>query len=48
MELNLPTGVPLVYELDERLKPTSSGYLGDAEAVRAAAEAVARQGERRT
>jgi 2,3-bisphosphoglycerate-dependent phosphoglycerate mutase len=48
VELNLPTGVPLVYELDAQLKPIASGYLGDAEAVRAAAEAVARQGERRT
>jgi 2,3-bisphosphoglycerate-dependent phosphoglycerate mutase len=48
VELNIPTGVPLVYELDTQLKPISSGYLGDAEAVRAAAEAVARQGERRT
>jgi 2,3-bisphosphoglycerate-dependent phosphoglycerate mutase len=47
VELNLPTGVPLVYELDTQLKPVSSGYLGDAESVRAAAEAVARQGERR-
>lgn len=47
VELNLPTGVPLVYELDAQLKPISSGYLGDAEAVRAAAEAVARQGEQR-
>lgn len=48
VELNIPTGVPLVYELDAQLKPICSGYLGDAEAVRAAAEAVARQGERRT
>jgi 2,3-bisphosphoglycerate-dependent phosphoglycerate mutase len=47
VELNVPTGVPLVYELDAKLKPISSGYLGDAEAVKAAAEAVARQGERR-
>jgi 2,3-bisphosphoglycerate-dependent phosphoglycerate mutase len=47
VELNIPTGVPLVYELDAQLKPISSNYLGDAEAVRAAAEAVARQGERR-
>jgi 2,3-bisphosphoglycerate-dependent phosphoglycerate mutase len=48
VELNIPTGAPLVYELDAQLKPISSGYLGDAEAVRAAAEAVARQGERRS
>ena len=44
VELNIPTGVPLVYELDADLKPIGSRYLGDAEAVKAAAEAVARQG----
>jgi 2,3-bisphosphoglycerate-dependent phosphoglycerate mutase len=43
--LNIPTGVPLVYELDESLKPLSHYYLGDPEAVRKAAEAVARQGK---
>jgi 2,3-bisphosphoglycerate-dependent phosphoglycerate mutase len=42
-ELNIPTGIPLVYELDEGLRPLRSGYLGDPEAARAAAEAVARQ-----
>ncbi|MFH2040086.1 MAG: 2,3-diphosphoglycerate-dependent phosphoglycerate mutase [Chloroflexota bacterium] len=42
-ELNIPTGVPLVYELDESLKPTRHYYLGDPEAVRKAAEAVAAQ-----
>jgi 2,3-bisphosphoglycerate-dependent phosphoglycerate mutase len=41
--LNIPTGIPLVYELDENLRPVRSGYLGDPEAARAAAEAVARQ-----
>ncbi|MDX1469332.1 MAG: 2,3-diphosphoglycerate-dependent phosphoglycerate mutase [Acidimicrobiia bacterium] len=41
--LNIPTGIPLVYELDERFRPVSSGYLGDEEAARAAAEEVARQ-----
>lgn len=45
VELNIPTGVPLVYELTDDLKPIRSGYLGDAESVRAAAEAVARQGK---
>ena len=45
VELNIPTGVPLLYELDANLKPTSSRYLGDAEAVKARAEAVARQAE---
>jgi 2,3-bisphosphoglycerate-dependent phosphoglycerate mutase len=45
VELNIPTGVPLLYELDPSLKPVSSRYLGDAEAVKARAEAVARQTE---
>ena len=43
VELNIPTGLPLVYELDAQLKPVKSYYLGDAEAARARAEAVARQ-----
>jgi len=42
-ELNIPTGVPLVYELDEQIKPIRSGYLGDPEAIKAAAEAVKNQ-----
>ena len=41
--LNIPTGIPLLYELDGDLRPLSSRYLGDAEAAKAAAEAVARQ-----
>ncbi len=41
--LNIPTGVPLVYELDADLRPISSTYLGDAATIAAAAEAVARQ-----
>jgi 2,3-bisphosphoglycerate-dependent phosphoglycerate mutase len=45
VELNIPTGVPLLYELDSTLKPISSRYLGDAEAIKARAEAVARQAE---
>jgi 2,3-bisphosphoglycerate-dependent phosphoglycerate mutase len=45
VELNIPTGVPLLYELDANLKPVSSRYLGDAEAVKARAEAVAKQTE---
>ncbi|HNT22894.1 MAG TPA: 2,3-diphosphoglycerate-dependent phosphoglycerate mutase [Anaerolineales bacterium] len=45
VELNIPTGVPLVYELNADLKPIKSYYLGDAEAVRKAAEAVANQGK---
>jgi 2,3-bisphosphoglycerate-dependent phosphoglycerate mutase len=43
-ELNIPTGIPLVYELDSDLRPMKSFYLGDEEAVRKAAEAVAKQG----
>jgi 2,3-bisphosphoglycerate-dependent phosphoglycerate mutase len=39
--------VPLLYELDAELKPLGSRYLGDPEAIRAAAEAVRRQTERR-
>jgi 2,3-bisphosphoglycerate-dependent phosphoglycerate mutase len=44
-ELNIPTGVPLVYELDAGLKPVTSYYLGDAEAIKAAQAAVAAQGK---
>ena len=44
-EFNIPTGVPIAYELDAQLKPRSRRFLGDPEAVRAAAEAVARQTE---
>lgn len=43
LELNIPTGIPLVYELDADLKPVKSYYLGDPEAVAAAAAAVAAQ-----
>lgn len=42
---NIPTGIPLVYELGEDLKPTKSYYLGDQEAIKAAQEAVANQGK---
>jgi 2,3-bisphosphoglycerate-dependent phosphoglycerate mutase len=42
-ELNIPTGVPLVYELGDDLRPIKSYYLGDPEAVKKAAEAVANQ-----
>jgi 2,3-bisphosphoglycerate-dependent phosphoglycerate mutase len=45
VELNIPTGVPLLYELDQDLQPVSSRYLGDADAIKARAEAVARQAE---
>ncbi|HMT07288.1 MAG TPA: 2,3-diphosphoglycerate-dependent phosphoglycerate mutase [Pyrinomonadaceae bacterium] len=45
INLNIPTGVPLVYELDADLKPIKSYYLGDADAIKAAQEAVANQGK---
>jgi len=45
MGLNIPTGVPLVYTLDEDLSPLESGYLGDPEAAKARAEEVARQAQ---
>ncbi len=41
--LNIPTGIPLVYELNDNLKPMRSFYLGDPEAVKRATEAVAAQ-----
>ncbi len=44
-ELNIPTGIPLVYELDGNLRPLKHYYLGDAEAVAKAAAAVANQGK---
>ena len=43
VELNIPTGIPLVYELDEALKPLRHYYLGDPEAAAAAAARVANQ-----
>ncbi len=45
VSLNIPTGIPLVYELDDHLKPVRSFYLGDEESVRKAMEAVASQGK---
>ena len=45
VELNIPTGIPLVYELDEELKPLRHYYLGDQAAVEAAMQAVANQGK---
>jgi 2,3-bisphosphoglycerate-dependent phosphoglycerate mutase len=47
VELNIPTGVPLLYELNAELKPLGSRYLGDPEAIAAAAEAVRRQTEKK-
>lgn len=45
VSLNIPTGMPLVYELDRDLKPVKSCYLGDPEEVKKAMEAVAAQGK---
>jgi len=45
--LNIPTGIPLVYELDDELRPIRSCYLGDPEAARRAAEQVAHQLKKR-
>src|SRR5215470_14298456 len=47
VELNIPTGVPLLYELDAKLAPLGNRYLGDPAAIAAAAEAVRRQTEKR-
>jgi 2,3-bisphosphoglycerate-dependent phosphoglycerate mutase len=47
LELNIPTGMPLVYELDADLKPLKSYYLGDPEKVKAAMDAVAKQGAKK-
>ena len=46
-ELNIPTGMPLVYELDDDLKPLNRYYLGDPEKVKAAMDAVAAQGKKK-
>ncbi len=45
VELNIPTGIPLVYELDENLKPIKNYYLGDPDEIAKAAQAVANQGK---
>lgn len=45
LNLNIPTGVPLVYDLDENLKPLKHYYLGDQDAIAAAMNAVASQGK---
>ena len=45
VELNIPTGIPLVYELDANLKPIKHYYLGDQAAIEAAMTAVANQGK---
>jgi 2,3-bisphosphoglycerate-dependent phosphoglycerate mutase len=48
MGYNIPTGVPLVYQLNEELRPLRKDYLGDPEAIRKAADAVANQGKAKT
>ncbi len=48
IELNIPTGIPLVYELDAELRPQRHYYLGDQEAIAAAMQAVANQGRAKT
>ena len=45
LKLNIPTGIPLVYELDEDIKPIKHYYLGDQDKVAAAMNAVANQGK---
>lgn len=45
VNLNIPTGMPLIYELEDNLKPIRSYYLGEPEAVKKAMEAVASQGK---
>jgi 2,3-bisphosphoglycerate-dependent phosphoglycerate mutase len=45
VNLNIPTGIPLIYELDDRLKPQKHYYLGDADKVEKAINEVAGQGK---
>jgi 2,3-bisphosphoglycerate-dependent phosphoglycerate mutase len=45
VDVNIPTGIPLVYEIDEKLNPLAHFYLGDAEKVRKAIDEVAKQGQ---
>jgi len=45
VSLNIPTAIPLVYELNDNLKPVKSYYLGDPEVVKKAMESVANQGK---
>ncbi len=47
VELNIPTGIPLLYELDDTLTPIRKTYLGDPAAIQRAADAVANQGRAR-
>lgn len=43
--INIPTGIPLIYELDERLKPVKNYYLGDPDEIKRATDTIARQGK---
>jgi 2,3-bisphosphoglycerate-dependent phosphoglycerate mutase len=43
--INIPTGIPLIYELDESLKPIKNYYLGDPDEIKRATETIARQGK---
>jgi 2,3-bisphosphoglycerate-dependent phosphoglycerate mutase len=45
VDLNIPTGMPLVYELNDDLRPLGKAYLGDTDAIQRATEAVANQGK---
>jgi 2,3-bisphosphoglycerate-dependent phosphoglycerate mutase len=47
VEFNIPTGIPMLYELDEQLQPLSRRFLGDAQAIADAQEAVRRQTEKK-
>lgn len=47
VEFNIPTGIPILYELDERLQSRGRRFLGDAQAIAAAQDAVRRQAEKK-
>jgi 2,3-bisphosphoglycerate-dependent phosphoglycerate mutase len=47
VEFNIPTGVPMLYELDEQIQPVSRRFLGDPAAIAAAQDAVRRQAEKK-
>jgi len=46
VNINIPTGIPLIYELDESLKPVKNYYLGDPAEIKRATETVALQGKK--
>jgi 2,3-bisphosphoglycerate-dependent phosphoglycerate mutase len=48
VEFNIPTGIPMLYELDEQLQPVSRRFLGDPAAIAAAQDAVKRQAEKKS